>query len=92
MCHLTSPVYEWPFIYTVPALLMSSPLLLVQVLYLSSLMPLKWLLKHLFRPVVYAYICLLLPTILSILSASDMLVEASELFSEFLLMPFIWFP
>ena len=92
MWHLTSPVYAWPFIYTVPALLMSSPLLLVQVLYLSSLMPLMWLSKHLFRPLVYAHTCLSLPTILSILPASEMLVEASELLSECSLIPFICFP
>jgi len=71
---------------------MASPLLLVQVLYLSSLMPLMWLSKHLFRPLVYAHTCLSLPTILSILPASEMLVEASELLSECSLIPFICFP
>jgi hypothetical protein len=90
--HLVSPVYSWPFIYTVPALPISSPLLLVQLLYLSSLMPLKWLSKHLFRPVVYAHTCLSLPVILSILSVSEMLVEASELFFECSLVSFICFP
>ena len=92
MWHLMSPVYAWPFIYTVPALLMSSLFLLVQVLYLSSLMPLMWLSKHLFRPHVYAHTCLSLLIIFSILSASEMLVKASELFFEFSLMPFICFP
>ena len=43
---------------------------------------LKWLSEHLFRPAVYAHTCLSLPTILSILSASEMLAEARELFSE----------
>jgi len=49
---------------------------------LCSLMSLKWLLKHLFRPVLYANICLSLPIILPILSASEILSEASELFLD----------
>ena len=55
---------------------------------LISLMPLRWLSKHLFMPAVYAHTCLSLPTVLSILSASEMLAEASELFSECWLVPF----
>jgi hypothetical protein len=47
---------------------------------LSSLMPLQWLLKHLFRPVVYTHTCLSLPTILSILPASEILVELVNCF------------
>jgi hypothetical protein len=154
MWHLMSPVYLWPFIYTVsPALLISSPLLFVQLVYLrkrdvffdgrffgvveiykhsnpvvicisgtkrfvAECCSIKYVkpfflpnilfgglpsfiklahatqvaLKHLFRPVVYAHTCLSLSIILSILSASEMLVEASELFSECSLMPFICFP
>jgi len=59
---------------------------------LSSLMPFKRLSKHLFRPAVYAHTYLSLPTVLSILSASEMLVEASELFSECSLVPFTCVP
>ena len=59
---------------------------------LCSLMQLKWLLKHLFRPVLYAHICLSLPIILSILSVSEILFEARELFPDCSLICFIFFP
>ena len=36
MQHLMSPVYSWPFIYTVSALCVASVLLLMQLLYLRK--------------------------------------------------------